>query len=75
MSVKYPWCSYKMTVAAENLQLSSSDLYFLFKHVFCLQVCMCTVYTPGAAEARRGGQIPLGLELQMPVIYHVSVGN
>lgn len=56
------------------LRMFSKDLFILCLLMFCLHVCMCTVWVPGA----RGGQKatdPLELELWVIVSRYVGSGN
>ena len=43
--------------------------------VFCLRVCLCTMYVLGALRGQRRMVDPLELELQMVMSLQVNVGN
>lgn len=43
--------------------------------MFCLHVCMCTTYMPGAGGGKKRMVDPLGLELLTPVSPQLSAGT
>jgi hypothetical protein len=43
--------------------------------MFCLHVCLCTVYMSGALGGGKRALDPLEVELWTVVRYHVGVGN
>ena len=43
--------------------------------MFCLHVCLCTMYMPGALGGQNRVADPLELKLHMVMHYHVGAGN
>ena len=56
-------------------------LFKIFMHAcmyvwaFCLHVCLCTTYMPGAYGVQKRVLDPLELELQTVVSHHVDAGK
>jgi hypothetical protein len=50
--------------------------YYFMCTVFCLDVCLCTIYIHiGPSESKREPWILIGPESQVAVSHHVGAGN